>query len=329
MQNDFEFQDIHGNVFIISDEGFEDSTSEAPNLSNKEMEMEGPNEWLKVGNQYHPSRDAKIRKVLTPGFYSIGYSQGKYFGIEESLNLDEIYKMPSTVIDRLVNEIDTFWDKKDLFKINKVTHKRGVLLVGKAGTGKSSLINLLSKQIIERKGIVFHVANAGELSMLISFVHQDLRKIQPDTPIVTVIEDIDNIVNQDEHLLLSFLDGEDQIEHNVVVGTSNRIQELNDLIMRPSRFDWVIEIDNPNAENRRFYFTKKGIEGEELDTWTEASEGMSMAHLKEMFISVKLLGNDFDETVDKLKDQDSMVHNITFQPKTSKKNSLGFAISNK
>lgn len=260
------------------------------------------NEWVYMDGIYIPSLNSKRCKKLPPGFYSVGFDKGQYFAIPEDLQLDEVYKLPNDSCDKIHKEIDLFWNKADLYAEHNFTHKRGILLTGLPGTGKTSMINILSKQVIENGGLVFHVSNANELSMLVALVNDYLRQFEPDTPIIVIIEDIDNIVNQNEPLLLSFLDGENQMNHVVVIGTSNRRHVLNDLLLRPSRFDWVVEIELPDYDTRNFYFKKKGIAEDQLDKYAKQTEGLSMAHLKEVFISTVLLGYTLEETIDKIQD---------------------------
>lgn len=112
---------------------------------------------------------------------------------------------------------------------------------------------------------------------------------------------------QNEPLVLSFLDGEDQINHNVTVATTNRVHELNDLLLRPSRFDLVIEVDTPDYDVRRYYFEQKGINPEVLDVYAKDTEGMSMAHLKEVFICTMLLGYTVEDAIKKITEQDGNI----------------------
>lgn len=330
---EFQSLDLDGTLYDLMDDGtygiaLNQNSENRENvliINSEEVEVfddeEKVNEWLFMDGVYYPALNTKKLAKLEPGFYSVGYEQGKFFAIPENLELDEVYKMQEQSTDKIIKEIDDFWKKKNLYKRHKIVHKRGILLVGPPGTGKTSTINLLAQQAIENGGVVFHIGNVNELSMLVTFINTYMRQIQPDTPVITIIEDIDNMVSSAEPFLLSFLDGENQLEHNVTIGTSNRPQLLNDLLLRPSRFDWVIEVGMPNEDSRRTYFEKKGIPADKLDEFVKETDGYSMAHLKEVFITTQLLDYTLQDAIDKL---DTQEKNIQVRVGVKKSEKVGF-----
>jgi hypothetical protein len=60
----------------------------------------------------------------------------------------------------------------------------------------------------------------------------------------------------------------------------------------------------PTKEARQVYLGYKNpkLIGEDLIKWLDASDGYSMAHLKEMIVSIECLGNSFEATVQRLND---------------------------
>ena len=100
------------------------------------------------------------------------------------------------------------------------------------------------------------------------------------------------------------LDGENQVDRVINIATTNYPEKLDKrIVARPRRFDRVIKIDMPNEKIRKEYFKNKlGINGEDLDYWTEASNGFSFASLSELVISVKCLGNSFEKSIERLKE---------------------------
>lgn len=108
-----------------------------------------------------------------------------------------------------------------------------------------------------------------------------------------------------EHSLLALLDGENQIANVVHVATTNYVEELGARIVnRPSRFDEVKKIGMPNPQARTEYFTHTAgmdIDQAELQRWVLDTEGMSIAHLRELVVAVFCLGRGYEETLERLR----------------------------
>lgn len=280
--------------------------------------------WLHSEGIYSSTKNSQIVDKLESGIYTVFQdAQGRTHAQKVEIESDELYHLPNNKTQEIVKEINDFWSKADKFKEAKVKHKRGILFCGPPGTGKSSMINLLTSQLIKNDGLVFYIDGFTELLWYIGFVHDHLREIEPDRPVITVIEDIDKFMDGagQESTLLNLLDGADSFDHNVTVATTNRMDQLNDLILRPSRFDRHVEIDIPTKEVREAFLLKKGLTPEEASKWSKLTDTYSIAELKELFISVKLLDMDFKVAMDTLKDQEKNVSKKTYTKRTTK---IGF-----
>lgn len=292
-------------------------------VSDEDEDDDAPvNEWIYQDGAWSPSFNSKKADKLPGGCYTVDQVQGKYFVDDRPLNLDKIYEMPDGYSRKILDEIDKFWKKEALYKQHGLVHKRGILLSGPPGTGKSSTINLLAKSVIEKEGLVFYVSTIRDLDILVTFVKSKLRKIQPSTPIIVVLEDVDELKAQASGFILSFLDGENQLDNCVTIATTNRVEELDDLILRPSRFDWHISVDQPNEECRRLYFKKTGVTPENIEEYVERTAGLSMAHLKEVFIATHLLDYELEDVINKLSEQDGMIQKWASTPKSK---TIGFS----
>lgn len=283
------------------------------------------NKWLKSSGTYSSCRDSEIVDKMPAGSYVVFQdARGATHAQNFDVKTDELYFLPNNHTKDVCKEIGDFWNKADRFKLNKVTHKRGILFMGPPGTGKTSLINLLTHALVQNGGLVFYVTNQQELYWYIEYIHEHLRVIEPDRQVITVIEDIDKYIDgsSTESALLNFLDGADSFDHHVVVGTTNKLEGLNDLIMRPSRFDWVITVEGPDEKCRKAFLVHKGLTDKEADEWAKDTDGYSMAELKELFISVKLLDIDYQLSKTKLKDQGNLDVKKTFTK--GHKKSVGF-----
>lgn len=264
---------------------------------------ENARKWAKVGDAYFPS-DETVDK-LDPGQYHIEYShnRGIYFS-KKPINLDDLLILPDSASEEIIENIEYFWEREEIFRELGYLWKRGVLLFGPAGSGKTSTLQLISQKIIERGGIAVYVKEPRLTAQGLEL----LRRIEPTRPIIVMVEDIDAIQQaHGEADLLAMLDGDLQIDNVVFIATTNYPEKLDKrLVNRPSRFDIVRKIGMPSAEARRVYFLARNKRlgspenSEELDKWIAATDGFSIAHIKEVIVSVEALGQDFDSTISRL-----------------------------
>ncbi len=235
--------------------------------------------------------------LLPSGVYEINKDEhdGKSVFIKKTVVHDKLIPLkglPKQVID----EIRDFWGKESLFKSLGFLHRRGYLFYGSHGTGKSSLVHEIVDGVLSNQGIVFycdnpHLFNEG-LSMF--------RKVEPNRKIVCVFEDIDAIIKRHgEALILSILDGENQISGVCNLATTNYPELLDKRIVgRPRRFDRVYRIGNLDDEARLAYLKAKLPKGEDPKIWLKQTQGLSIAQISEIIISVLCLGVPMKQAVE-------------------------------
>jgi hypothetical protein len=73
---------------------------------------------------------------------------------KQPFKTDELYQLPSYEITDILKDIQNFWDRRDKYKQYNFVHKRGILMYGEPGCGKSGIIQLISKQLIDNDGII-------------------------------------------------------------------------------------------------------------------------------------------------------------------------------
>lgn len=258
--------------------------------------------WVKDKDIISPSTNLVLLDKLEPGVYGVEFTrENGLFCKKIDFESDELYTFKDSITQSLLKEISTFWDKSEVYKSNNLLHKRGILLEGYPGTGKSSLISILSKEIISRGGVVFIVNGKRNFEEYVDFITTGFRKIQPDTPIITIIEDIDDYADsQVEPAVLDFLDGKMNIDHHVVIATTNNTEDIPDTFLRPSRIDLKIEIPLPCEETRREYFGYKNVPAEEIEKLVELTKDFSLADLKELYICIYLLDYSIDDAINKI-----------------------------
>lgn len=266
---------------------------------------------------------------LTKGIYNIYASQHHGIVFEKrNVCVDDLLKFPDSISDKILKEITTFWKKGDKFKFHGFLHRRGYLLHGPAGSGKTCLVQQIIADIIESDGLVFQCTNHPSV---FNDGLSNYRKVEPDRPVVCLFEDIDAIIDEyGEDEILTLLDGENQIDRVLNIATTNYPEKLDPrLVARPRRFDRVIRINMPPNAVRSMYFEKKlKIDGHELEKWVKATDGFSFAACAELVISVMCFEIPFDDSVSKLKEMmDVKPHSRDYD--TDRRGGVGFGIGNK
>lgn len=237
-------------------------------------------------------------KFLPPGQYSVKVKQGEFFLSLNKVNIDDILYLPDSSSDEVIRNIETFWKNEDLFREYGFLWKRGILLHGPPGGGKTCTVQLISKKIVDMGGVTVYIQDPDLADRGLKM----LRKIEPERNLVVILEDIDAMMEMHgESEILSLLDGELQIDNVVFLATTNYIEKLDKRIRnRPSRFDFVKEIGMPTREARAIFLKSKGLEGDQLERWLDLTDDFSIAHLKEMIVSVLIMGHGLEETVERL-----------------------------
>lgn len=320
---------------VVSQEAFPEADPEEDDTKKKKNDYV---KWSIRGERsYYPEVDYPTTTEVPAGIYEILYDNQRntYFMRSKDVTLDELYVLPSPEQKMILSDVEGFWGKKDQFKKYGYTYKRGILLYGPAGCGKSSVINLLAKEIVSKhSGIVIYINSRGDIDAFMSFISSVFKQIEPDKQILCILEDLETFASyrEDESKLLNLLDGANQMDNIVYLGTTNYPEQLKERILnRPSRFDRRYEISYPNADVRRYYFEKKykpeDLETINLDKLVAETEGLSIAHLGEVVKSTAVLGNTIDETMELLKDMKKKLSSYDFDKDT--KESIGFHSNSK
>jgi len=226
---------------------------------------------------------------------------------KQPFKTDELYQLPSYEIQDILKDIQNFWDRKEKYKQYSFVHKRGILMYGEPGCGKSGIIQLIAKQLIENDGIIINIKDQDDVDYFIDFI-ATFRKVEPERPLIVLLEDLDSIAGESNYAtskLLNILDGVKQIEDVVYIATTNYPEKLQERITnRPSRFDRRYKVELPNEEIREAYIrhklTEEDLKNVNIEEWVRRTDGMSLSHLKEVVISTIVMGREFEEVMDNL-----------------------------
>jgi len=257
-------------------------------------------QWSLFGPKQFLGSATTIRQ-LKPGLYRIpGEYQGQPIFEKQDIKVDDLIVFSDDLSSRIFKEIDDFWARGKKFVEHGFLHRRGYLFYGPQGSGKTAMSQQIIKNVVEGGDIVFSCDRPNLLQDALSV----FRQVEPERRILCLFEDIDAIISTwGESSILGLLDGENQIDKVLNIATTNYPERLDKrIVSRPRRFDRVLKIDMPSVSIRREYLSQKlKIKGEDLDKWVSATEGFSFASLAEMVISVKCLGNTFEETLKTLR----------------------------
>jgi hypothetical protein len=245
------------------------------------------------------------------GTYTVSYVNEQLTLVPFQIKMDDIINLSDTKSDSIISEIKQFWgdDVKTRFKKHGIVHKRGYLLWGPPGSGKTATIQFVMKDFVKSGGIAIMGNVRPEM---LSDMLGRVRLIEPNRNILVVFEDIDEIIeNHGEAEILSVLDGEKQINGVVFMATTNYPENLDNRVKnRPSRFDRVEKIDAPSQAARKEFITYKLSDyatSEEIENWVSLTKDFSIAHIKELIINVMCLGNSLEDQVSRLKNMGKLV----------------------
>jgi len=259
-----------------------------------------------------PARRKKQVHEFANGVHNLAKEQNFYRG--EKLELGRRIRFlnlsdrtwESLVLDTGLK--DEIWANTIGFLANRerlasygIPAKRGVLLVGEPGTGKTLVCKAL---MAKSPGTTCIMANTYALDAD-EYITELYELAQDLSPSIVFIEDIDLIAQNRMEWgytrgpallsLLSVLDGVEEHSEIITVATTNCLEVLDKAIgQRPSRFDRVIELSRPSLEQRKVLITalcqKIPLDEDVQAHVARKTENLTPAQLKEVIYSL-VIGN--------------------------------------
>jgi len=190
------------------------------------------------------------------------------------VNLMKVEKVPDSTydmvggLDQQIKEVKEVIElpikHPEIFDSLGISQPKGVLLYGPPGTGKT----LLARAVAHHTDCCFIRVSGGELVQ--KYIGEGARMVRElfimarqHAPSIIFMDEIDSIggariegsrgdseVQRTMLELLNQLDGFETTSNIKIIMATNRIDILDDALLRPGRIDRKIEFPNPNEESR-------------------------------------------------------------------------------
>ena len=187
---------------------------------------------------------------------------------------------------------------KEAYEYVNVETPKGILLHGPPGTGKTLIAKALAKMtesnFISIKGPELLSKWVGESE---KGIREIFRKARQAAPCIIFLDEVDALVprrgtgGSESHVtenvvsqILTEIDGLEELHNVLIVGATNRLDIVDEALLRPGRFDRIIEVPNPDTNGRQHIFEihtkKKPLDNDvDLSKLVESTEGFSGAEI--------------------------------------------------
>jgi AAA+ superfamily predicted ATPase len=238
------------------------------------------------------------RKTHEPGNAILVFSGGRWNRSEALYNATQSASFDNLVLaddlkTTIREDFTRFLQSEDRYNRLGISWRRGALLIGPPGNGKTHCVRALVKELAVSSLYVQSLSHQYYTpEQMWGQVFERARGLRP---CVLVLEDLDSLVNyENRSFFLNQLDGFEQNHGLIVLATTNHADRIDSAIIdRPSRFDRKYHFNLPTFSERLQYLKswqdqlvgETGWSNEEVEPIAQACEGFSFAYLKELVIS--------------------------------------------
>ena len=211
------------------------------------------------------------------------------------------------VKQRLIEAVEWPLQHAELFAEAGIRPPKGILLTGPPGCGKTMLAKAIANEsqvnFISVKGPALLSKYIGESER---GVRDMFRKAKQAAPCIIFFDEVDALVpargsgGGDSHVadrvlsqFLTELDGVEELKGVLMLGATNRQDMLDPAILRPGRFDQIVEIPLPDEQGRRQIFEvhlrhKPLAPGIDIGKLAAATEEFSGAEIQGICVAAAL-----------------------------------------
>lgn len=240
----------------------------------------------------------------------------------------------------VTREAELFFSKLHIYEKLERPKKRGVLIHSKPGMGKTSSIERFCGELIKQDtGTVVMIWPTSQVDAdsVSSFLSTRSMFTPECTRMILIIEDIgggereEGGVSPVDSGLLNLLDGVGvtfKLATFIVATTNHPEKLLESLANRPERFDLVMALNPPNAEERVLlleFISKRELSDDEKDAVAniKGTENFSIAHLGEVAVRALLHDKTYRQVIDEL-----ITHSKNYKKGFEEKRGLGMGFGN-
>jgi AAA+ superfamily predicted ATPase len=195
--------------------------------------------------------------------------------------------------EQLITDLTSFFESKETYERYGIAWKRGVLLLGPPGNGKThavkAILNLLKRPCIYVKSL------SAQYSTDQDNIQRIFKRARELSPCFLIFEDLDSMLHDDNRAyFLNEMDGFASNGGILTIATTNHPERLDPAILdRPSRFDRKYNFALPGPQGRQMFlhmFAEKldqelRLTPEAEVMIAEATDGYSYAYLRELYLS--------------------------------------------
>lgn len=267
-------------------------------------------DWAhEIGNKKYKQFDKKISGTEKPNAQEEGYEK-VYF--KDMVGCEEL--------EQLAKKIATFMKHPERYERAQIEEHRGILLFGPPQTGKTLFAKALRTMLEENtndKILFIDAKTRYEQGWTIEYIFWYARYYAPS---IVFFDEIDLLgTNREKSPLntgqiLTGMQGIDMASKPVIViGATNRVEQLDKALMVDGRFGRHIQIDYPEYKNRKTFLESQlakrciNLSPEFIDHVAQETKGASYNTLKRIITEAIILSSietrvvtqaDFEKTID-------------------------------
>lgn len=208
--------------------------------------------------------------------------------------------LEETLLSDIRDSVEGFARNREAFSALGFPWRRGILLVGPPGTGKTMVVKAVAASLGDMPFLYVRNLRPGRPG---EPIHEIFERARLLSPAILAFEDVDGMISDaNRSVFLNELDGLEKNEGLLVIASSNHPERIDPaLLNRPSRFDRLFHLGPPALAERRRYVSlllekcrasgmlEGGLDAEALASEAaEKSSGFTPAHLKEVVLSAAL-----------------------------------------